>query len=75
MTDTALAAYTVASIDPRLCRTRPAVSKIRNIPANAAIDIISSMTKARRYGFHEVVDTEEMFLRIFSELRANRIIP
>ncbi|MBV8094190.1 MAG: SDR family oxidoreductase [Acetobacteraceae bacterium] len=42
---------------------------------SAGFDIISSMTKARRYGFHEVVDTEEMFLRIFDQLRSDRIIP
>jgi hypothetical protein len=42
---------------------------------NAGFDIISSMTKARRYGFHEVVDSEEMFFRIFDELRANKVIP
>jgi nucleoside-diphosphate-sugar epimerase len=42
---------------------------------NAGFDIISSMTKARQYGFHEVVDTEEMFFRIFDELRANKVIP
>jgi hypothetical protein len=33
------------------------------------------MTKARRYGFHEVVDTEEMFFRMFDELRASKVIP
>jgi hypothetical protein len=33
------------------------------------------MTKARRYGFHEAVDTEEMFFRIFDELRASKVIP
>ena len=38
-------------------------------------DSISSMTKARRYGFHEVVDSAEMFARQFDELRAGRIIP
>ena len=32
----------------------------------AGFDIISSMTKARRYGFREAVDTEEMFFRIFA---------
>ncbi len=36
--------------------------------------IISSMTKARRYGFHEAVDTEEMFFRMFDELRASKVI-
>jgi nucleoside-diphosphate-sugar epimerase len=38
-------------------------------------DIISSTVKSRRYGFLEAVDSEEMFLRLFGELRANRIIP
>jgi len=38
-------------------------------------DIASSMTKARRFGFHPVVDSTEMFLRQFDELRANRVIP
>jgi nucleoside-diphosphate-sugar epimerase len=42
---------------------------------SAGFDIISSMTKARRYGFGEVVDTEEMFLRLFDELRSARVIP
>ena len=38
-------------------------------------DMINSMTKARQFGFHDVIDTEEMFIRIFDELRAGRIIP
>ena len=38
-------------------------------------DMISSMTKARQFGFHDVIDTEEMFPRIFDELRAKRVIP
>jgi hypothetical protein len=38
-------------------------------------DSISSMTKARRYGFRKVVDSAEMFIRLFDELRADRIIP
>jgi nucleoside-diphosphate-sugar epimerase len=38
-------------------------------------DIISSTTKARQFGFNEVMDSEEMFLRQFDELRANKIIP
>ena len=37
-------------------------------------DMINSMTKARQFGFHDVVDTEDMFIRIFDELRANRVI-
>jgi hypothetical protein len=38
-------------------------------------DIISSMTKARQYGFHDVVDSEAMFVRIFDQLRAERVLP
>ena len=38
-------------------------------------DIVSSMTKARQFGFHDVVDSREMFLRLFDELRLNTIIP
>ena len=38
-------------------------------------DIISDTGKARRFGFHENVDTEEMFFRLWNEMRADRIIP
>jgi nucleoside-diphosphate-sugar epimerase len=38
-------------------------------------DVISDMTKARRYGFHEAVDTEEMFARMFLSLKEQRYIP
>ena len=38
-------------------------------------DIVSDTSKARRFGFHDLVDTEEMFLRMFSDFRRNRIIP
>ena len=38
-------------------------------------DVISDTGKARRCGFHDVVDTEEMFRRLFSQFRADRIIP
>lgn len=38
-------------------------------------DIISSMTKARRLGFHDVVDSKEMFLGQFDQLRQERVIP
>jgi nucleoside-diphosphate-sugar epimerase len=38
-------------------------------------DVVSSTLKARRYGFHECVDTEEMFPRLWDEMRAERIIP
>jgi hypothetical protein len=36
---------------------------------------MSSMDKARRFGFHERVDTQEMFTRMFEGYRAKRIIP
>jgi nucleoside-diphosphate-sugar epimerase len=42
---------------------------------NTAHDIVSSMTKAWRYGFHEVMDTEQMFLDVFASYRRDRIIP
>jgi nucleoside-diphosphate-sugar epimerase len=38
-------------------------------------DIISDMGKARRYRFHESVDTEEMFFRLWDQFRAAKIIP
>src|SRR5262249_54466771 len=40
----------------------------------AEFDIMSSMTKARRYGFHEAVHAEEL-LRMFDEPRASKVIP
>lgn len=38
-------------------------------------DVIADTSKSRRAGFHEYVDTEEMFLRIFRDLRARKLIP
>lgn len=38
-------------------------------------DVIADTSKSRRAGFHEYVDTEEMFLRIFQDLRERRLIP
>jgi len=38
-------------------------------------DIISSMTKAREFGFHDVVDSRQMFISLFDEFRNNRVIP
>ncbi|RZS32519.1 nucleoside-diphosphate-sugar epimerase [Herbihabitans rhizosphaerae] len=38
-------------------------------------DFFADGTKARRFGFHEFVDTSEMFTRIFDDLRARRVIP
>ncbi len=38
-------------------------------------DLIADGSKARRHGFHDQVETTEMFTRIFDDLRARRIIP
>jgi hypothetical protein len=37
--------------------------------------VISDTTKARRYGFHEVVETEAMFARQFAGLKECHYIP
>jgi nucleoside-diphosphate-sugar epimerase len=37
-------------------------------------DIVRSTLKARRFGFAEFIDTEEMFLGLFSQLQADRVI-
>ncbi len=42
---------------------------------SARWDIISDMGKARRYGFGETVDSEEMLLRQFAAFREAKIIP
>lgn len=38
-------------------------------------DIMLDNTKARKYGFQEFVDSEEMFMRIFDSFREQRFIP
>ena len=38
-------------------------------------DFFADGTKARRLGFHEFMDTEQMFYTLFDELKAKRIIP
>lgn len=38
-------------------------------------DVFADTSKSRRFGFHEFVDTEEMFLNLFSEFQRNKIIP
>lgn len=38
-------------------------------------DVIADTSKSRRAGFHAYVDSEEMFLRIFQDLRDQRLIP
>jgi nucleoside-diphosphate-sugar epimerase len=38
-------------------------------------DVMSNVTKSRRFGFHDVVDTEEMFCRMLRRFREERIVP
>jgi nucleoside-diphosphate-sugar epimerase len=38
-------------------------------------DNITSTIKARRAGFHDCIDTEDMFSEFFADLRKNRFIP
>jgi nucleoside-diphosphate-sugar epimerase len=38
-------------------------------------DMFADGLKARRFGFHEYVDTEAMFLNIFNDFRQRKIIP
>jgi hypothetical protein len=38
-------------------------------------DVMSDVTKSRRFGFYDVVDSEEMFARLMREFRAERIVP
>jgi len=38
-------------------------------------DVMSDTVKARRYGFCDAVDSEQMFLRLFDEFRAAAVLP
>ncbi|MCF0051140.1 SDR family oxidoreductase [Dyadobacter sp. LJ53] len=38
-------------------------------------DMFADGSKARRFGFHEYVDTEEMFIKIFDALKKRKVIP
>ncbi|MDG3007562.1 SDR family oxidoreductase [Paludisphaera mucosa] len=42
---------------------------------HSEFDNITSTIKARRHGFHDCIDTEEMFLEFFDQLREARVIP
>ena len=42
---------------------------------HSAFDNISSTIKARNHGFHDCIDTEDMFTQFFDDLRKKRIIP
>jgi nucleoside-diphosphate-sugar epimerase len=38
-------------------------------------DFFADGSKARRAGFHEYIDTEQMFMHLFNDFRLNRVIP
>jgi nucleoside-diphosphate-sugar epimerase len=38
-------------------------------------DVFADSTKSHKFGFHEYIDTEEMFINIFDTLRSKNIIP
>lgn len=38
-------------------------------------DFFSDSSKARRFGFHDFIDTEKMFMDIFEEFRQRKVIP
>lgn len=42
---------------------------------NTIWDVMSSVTKARLHGFHDVIDSEEMFVRLLARFREARIVP
>lgn len=38
-------------------------------------DVMTSTVKARQHGFHDVVDTEDMFVRLLGEMRREKVVP
>jgi nucleoside-diphosphate-sugar epimerase len=38
-------------------------------------DVMSDVTKSRLFGFHDVVDSEEMFTRLLQRFRRERVVP
>lgn len=38
-------------------------------------DVMSDVTKSRRHGFHDVVDSQAMFVRLLQRFREERIVP
>jgi nucleoside-diphosphate-sugar epimerase len=42
---------------------------------HSSFDNISSTIKARRAGFHDCIDTEDMFIQFFDQLRQAKVIP
>jgi nucleoside-diphosphate-sugar epimerase len=42
---------------------------------NSTYDVITSTIKARTHGFRECIDTENMFIQFFEDMRSKRILP
>ena len=42
---------------------------------NCNWDVMSNLTKSRQHGFHDAVDSEEMFVRLLRRFREERIVP
>lgn len=42
---------------------------------NCDYDVMSDTTKLRKFGFLEFVDTEEMFLKLFTEFQESHVLP
>ena len=42
---------------------------------NTTWDVMTNVTKSRQHGFHAVVDSEDMFLRLLRRFREERIVP
>ena len=42
---------------------------------NTDWDVMTDLTKSRQHGFHDVVDSEEMFVRLLRRFREERIVP
>jgi nucleoside-diphosphate-sugar epimerase len=42
---------------------------------NSAFDNISSTIKARQHGFHDCIDTEDMFTTFFNDMREKHVLP
>ncbi len=42
---------------------------------NTTWDVMTNLTKSRQHGFHAVVDSEDMFLRLLRRFREERIVP
>jgi len=42
---------------------------------NTTWDVMSNLTKSRQHGFHDVVDSEDMFVDLLTRFREERIVP